>query len=142
MLIMLSHNHSFMSLVLYILIIVSLHMVLYHQLPLYQTTYTLLIQLYNVTSHFPKEYKYTLGEKTKTVSLDLLIGIYQANTVIGNQRYEKLTELRVYYETLNISIRIARDIRIMSLTQYADLSLLMDSIGKQLVARQKSTQTE
>lgn len=113
-------------------------MVLYHQLPLYQTTYKLLIQLYDIVKQFPKEHKYTLGEKIKTTALELLIGMYQANIVQDSERYEKISLLREWYEMLKIMIRISRDIRIVSLTQYADLSLLLDSVGKQLIGWQKS----
>lgn len=138
MLIMTLFNLSFMNLVLYILISQSLLMVLYHQLPLYQTTYKLLIQLYDIVKQFPKEHKYTLGEKIKTTALELLIGMYQANIVQDSERYEKISVLREWYEMLKIMIRISRDIRIVSLTQYADLSLLLDSVGKQLIGWQKS----
>ena len=60
-------------------------MALYDQLPVFKTSYDLLLKLYEMVSLLPKEHKYTLGEKLKTITLDLIIGIYQANSATSKQ---------------------------------------------------------
>ena len=105
-------------------------MALYDQLPVYKASYDLLIKLYQIAHDLPKEHKYTLGEKLKNYCLDLLIGIYQANIAVDKKSTIQL--LIQLIEQIKILVRVSRDIRIIGLQQYADISLLIDSISKQL----------
>lgn len=54
-------------------------MALFYELPVYKLGYDLLIAIYERTKLFTREYKYTLGEKLKNETLELLINIYKAN---------------------------------------------------------------
>ena len=54
-------------------------MALFSELPVYKLEYNLLIAIYGRTKLFTPEYKYTLGEKLKNETLELLINIYRAN---------------------------------------------------------------
>jgi hypothetical protein len=55
-------------------------MALYNDLPVYKSTYDLLIVIYKFTKDFTKEYKYTIGEKLKLETMELLTLIYKANS--------------------------------------------------------------
>ncbi len=105
-------------------------MALYDQLPVFKTSYDLLLKLYEMISLLPKEHKYTLGEKLKTIVLNLIIGIYQANTT--NNKQPIIAWLLQEIEMIKILIRVCRDIRIIAIPQYADISILVDSVAKQL----------
>ncbi len=52
----------------------------YDELPVYKATYDLLIGIFRFTKDFSREYKYTVGEKLKNETLDLIILIYRANS--------------------------------------------------------------
>ena len=54
-------------------------MALYTELPVYRDTYQLILQAFEYTKDFPKEYKYTLGQDMKRDALHLLRSIYRAN---------------------------------------------------------------
>ena len=54
-------------------------MALFSELAVYKTGYDCLLEIYNRTKNFPREYKFSLGEKMKEASLDLLIDVYKAN---------------------------------------------------------------
>jgi hypothetical protein len=68
-------------------------MALYNDLPVYKSTYDLLIVIYKFTKDFTKEYKYTIGEKLKLETMELLTLIYKANS--KRDKNEKLS-LRKY----------------------------------------------
>jgi hypothetical protein len=105
-------------------------MALYDQLPVYKTSYNLLIKLYQVVHELPKEHKFTLGEKLKNYCLDLVIGTYQANVALDKKSI--IQSLLQLIEQIKILVRVSRDIRIIGLQQYVDMSVLIDSIAKQL----------
>jgi hypothetical protein len=53
---------------------------LYDNLPIYKTSYDLLIKIFQIVRNFSKEYKYTLGEKLKNETIELIILIFKANS--------------------------------------------------------------
>ncbi len=111
-------------------------MALYDQLPVFKTSYELLILIYKIVKEFPKEHKNTLGEKLKTIILELVIGIYQANQ--ATDKFVIISSLRESVEMIKLLMRVGRDIRVISIKHYADSSLLIDSIAKQLIGWQRS----
>ncbi|USN56666.1 MAG: four helix bundle protein [Candidatus Peribacteria bacterium] len=82
--------------------------------------------------HFPKEYKYTLGEKFKHELLELMIAITHANTDQQNRK-DTLTQALQHAETIKLLWRIAKDLQLLSVKQYASVSTLMVCVSKQLV---------
>jgi len=53
---------------------------LHNELPVYKASYDLLIAIFEFSSHFNKEYKYTVGESLKKETIELLTLIYRANS--------------------------------------------------------------
>ena len=54
-------------------------MALYSDLPVYKSTYDLLVAIFSFTKDFNKEYKYTVGESLKKETIELLTLIYRAH---------------------------------------------------------------
>lgn len=54
-------------------------MALYCELLVYKLAYDMLLAIYDWTKLFTREHKYTLGEKLKNETLELLINIYKAS---------------------------------------------------------------
>ena len=48
----------------------------YQHLPIYKLTYDILLRIMQVTKDFPREYKYTLGQKLKDETTELIVLIY------------------------------------------------------------------
>jgi len=44
-------------------------MTYYNNLPVYRSSYNLLLDIYNLTKNFSREYKYTLGQKLKQTGI-------------------------------------------------------------------------
>ena len=105
-------------------------MALYYNLPVYKDTYQLIMLIYEVTRQFPREYKYSLGQDMKRDAMELVRSIYRANRSLEKKRF--LEEYLEQFELLKLEIRIAHDLRVLGLKNYADFSVLMDNIGKQV----------
>ena len=54
----------------------------FEHLPIYKQTYDLLLRIMTVTKNFPREYKYTLGQKLKDEVIELVVLIYRANSTM------------------------------------------------------------
>ena len=109
---------------------------LHYELPVFKDVYRLILKLFEYTKEFPREYKYTLGQDLKRDSLQLVRCIYRAN-----RTYEKRSHLEDFldiFELIKFEIRLCHDFKIISTKNYAELSGLLDSIGKQVVAWKKS----
>jgi len=49
---------------------------LYQELPVYKASYDLLIEIFQFTKDFSKDYKYTVGESLKKETIELLTLIF------------------------------------------------------------------
>ena len=100
---------------------------MYHQLPVYKDTYALVLLIYECTSHFSKEYKYTLKLDMKRDALALARCIYRANK--ATQKREHLEKFLDGFELLKMEIRLSTDMKLLPIKKNAAISLLMDGIG-------------
>ena len=105
-------------------------MALYYDLPVYRDTYQLLLRIFECTRNFPKEYKYTLGQDMKRDALQLVRSIYRANK--STDKKASLDTFLDEFELLKLEIRLCTDMKVLSFKKQAELSVLMDSIGKQI----------
>jgi hypothetical protein len=53
---------------------------LHNELPVYKASYDLLIEIFQFTKEFSKDYKYTVGESLKKETIELLTLIYRADS--------------------------------------------------------------
>ena len=113
-------------------------MALYYDLPVYRDTYKLILKILEITKDFPKEYKYTLGQDMKRDALQLVRSIYRANK--SAQKKELLENFLDEFELLKLEIRLCVDMKIVSFKKQAELTVLMDSIGKQVTGWRNASQ--
>ena len=113
-------------------------MALYYDLPVYRDTYKLILKIFEITKDFPKEYKYTLGQDMKRDALQLVRSIYRANK--SAQKKELLENFLDEFELLKLEIRLCVDMKIVSFKKQAELTVLMDSIGKQVTGWRNASQ--
>ena len=113
-------------------------MATYDQLPVYKTSYDLLLELFQCIKHCSREYKYTVGENVKTEVLLLVRSVFRANSV--RQRSRHIQTAREHIETVRIYVRLLKDLRQISTETLVSLNQKIESINKQLVAWQKSSQ--
>lgn len=113
-------------------------MTIYNQLPLYRDSYQLLLDIYQTTNKFSRDFKYTLGQDMKRDCLDMVRYLYNANTD-QSERKAHIDKFLASFETLKVEIRLCVDMNILSLNKLAHLSLLMDSIARQARGWRKSS---
>ena len=104
-------------------------MALYYDLPVYKDVYHLTLKIFEYTKDFPREYKFTIGQDMKRDAIQLVRSIYRAN-----KSKSKVVYLEAFlddFEILKLEIRLCTDMKILPLRKQTELSLLMDSIGKQ-----------
>jgi hypothetical protein len=107
-------------------------MALYYDLPVYQEVYALILELFNSTSHFSREYKYSLGQDIKRDGLSLVRSIYRANKNKDKRPY--LEAFLDDFELLKLELRLCSDLKLISQARHAVLSERMVRVGKQVTA--------
>ena len=105
-------------------------MALYYDLPVYRDTYKLILKIFEYTGHFPREYKFALGQDMKRDALQLVRSIYRANKADNKRAH--LETFADDFELLKLEIRLCADMKILPIKKQAELCLLMDGIGKQI----------
>jgi len=111
-------------------------MALYYDLPVFKDVYQLILKIFDYTKDFPREYKFTLGQDLKRDGINLVRSIYRAN-----KSKEKITYLEAFlddFELLKLELRLASDMKLLPLKKHAEMSMLMDRIGKQITAWRNS----
>ena len=111
-------------------------MAAYNQLPVYKAGYDLLLELFQLTHNFNREYKYTLGEKLKNEVTDLLTNIYKANKTFT--KHELIDKARVNLEIVRLYIRILKDLKQISQNRHVNINERIENISKQLAGWYKS----
>jgi len=107
-------------------------MALSEELPIYKDRYKMILLVFEYTKEFSREYKYTLGQDIKRDSIKLVRSIYRANRHADKRQY--LEEFLDNFEILKLEVRLCADMKLISIKHLAELSKMLDIIGKQATA--------
>jgi hypothetical protein len=105
-------------------------MALYYDLNVFKDVYKLILIVFEVTKDFPREYKYTLGQDMKRDAIQLVRSIYRANKAKDKKQY--LEAFLDDFEILKLELRLCTDMKILAIRRQAEISVLMDGIGRQI----------
>jgi hypothetical protein len=111
---------------------------LHNELPVYKASYDLLIEIFQFTKEFSKDYKYTVGESLKKETIELLTLIYRANS--RKDKQEVLQEARERIEVIRLFIRLMKDMKQINLKRFVEVNKVVENVSKQLAGWQKSMQ--
>ena len=114
-------------------------MALFSELPVYKLGYDLLISIYQRTGTFTREYKYTIGERLKSETLELLINIYKANKSKKETRGQYIEIARQHVEVVRLLTRIVKDLKVIGIKGFVALNVQVEALSKQLASWQKYT---
>ncbi len=81
-------------------------------------------------SHFPRQYKYTLGEKIQAEVIELIISIYKVNTT-KTSKVDFLKQMEEQIQLIYLLLRISHDMKLMPTEKYAGIVELADGIASQ-----------
>ncbi len=101
----------------------------YKHLPIYRLTYELLQRVMDSTKDFPREFKFTLGQKMKDEAIELVVLIYRANSTENKSIH--LDMLLERLQVLELLLRLCLDMKIMPTKKYAAIVEMTGSIGRQ-----------
>ena len=108
----------------------------YDQLPVFKATYDLLLRIFHLCRHWQRDIRHTLGENLKKELLSMEQLVYQANSTTDKVPY--ISQARLAMVNVKLQIRIAHDLKEVSLHQYASLAEQAEDISKQLAAWEKA----
>lgn len=114
-------------------------MALFSELPVYKLGYDLLIAIYERTKLFTREYKYTIGERLKNETLELLINIYKANKSKQDTRMQYIDDARQNLEVVRLLVRVIKDLKILGIKNFVALNVQVEELSKQLSSWHKYT---
>ena len=103
---------------------------IYENLPVYKATHDLLLYIFQLHRNFQREYRYTLGENIKTELVNLLLCIYKANS--EQEKSPILSRANEHVAAIKIQLRLLMDLKQISQKQYANATVQIESISKQL----------
>ncbi len=107
------------------------------ELRVYKASYDLLLYIYQISSNFSREFKYSIGEDIKKEVLEILINIYQANSSFSDRK-NNINLARNRIQKIIIYTRVLKDLKQVNLKKFIALSERIEMIDKQLNAWQKS----
>jgi hypothetical protein len=110
----------------------------YQHLPIYKGTYDLLMRISIATKNFPREQKFTLGQKLRDEVLELIVFIYRANSV--PDRSAHITAIVERIQVVEVMIRLAHDLRVLPRNHYVGLVEMTDSLARQAQGWLKSSE--
>lgn len=113
---------------------------LYQELPIYKSSYELLLGVFSLTKQFPREYRYSLWERLHSLCVDVIISIYQSNSD-KEKRKTLLAHIRTHIETIRLLVRVSKDMGILSLVSFIQISEKIENISKQVVWWEKTVNT-
>lgn len=103
-------------------------MALHHDLPIFKVTYDLALLASQVTRSFPRDAK-PHGATLRELCAEMINRIYRANS--ARDKRPHLGELLELTQTTELQFRLARDLRFISVGQYANAIEKTNQIGKQ-----------
>jgi four helix bundle protein len=97
---------------------------------IFQKTYDLIIWIFPMINRFPKKQRFVLGQQIENELLGIIKDIILANN--ERNKTEILKRISVRLDTLRILIRLAKDLKFLSIKQYGNAAVKMNEIGKLL----------
>ena len=102
------------------------------QLLIFQKIYELVLWLYPVINRIPKSHRLVLGRHLEEVGILLLILVINANKKNGKERIVLQDKMSDGLDCLRILVRLLKDLKIISIKQYALGSEKNNEIGRML----------
>ena len=107
-------------------------MATYDNLPVYKTSYDMLLKLFKKANHLSRHSRFTIGEQIKNATNDMMMCLYRANKSF-EKRKGRIGEAREKVETIRVMLRILKDLKQLSLKKFININENIESVSKQLV---------
>ncbi|PLX21396.1 four helix bundle protein [Candidatus Parcubacteria bacterium] len=108
----------------------------YDHLPVYKTSYDLLLFVFQITKDMNREYKYTLGQEIKKETVEMISYIYRANSRMDKK--DLIGKSIENIEVIKLYFRLLKDLKQINLKKMVYITEKIESISKQLNAWQRA----
>lgn len=82
------------------------------------------------TKDFPRDFKYSLGDKIRNECIELVVFIYKANSM-RQKREDHLQQILERVQVIELMLRLAKDLRLFNVAAFSEIVLLTDSLARQ-----------
>lgn len=100
--------------------------------PLFAKTYDLLVYLLPAAEKFPRSQRVVLGRRISEISLGFLDLLIQARKTSAKKRGVLLRQADVELDRLRYTVRLCRDLELLTQKQYRYASGLLAEVGRLL----------
>lgn len=108
------------------------------ELPVYKSSYLLLLYSFKLIKNLTREYKYTIGEKIKNEMIDLLMNVYIANKVKNREvKLEKVENAILNIEVIRLLFRLLLDLHEISIKEHVKVNVDIENVRRQLIGWEK-----
>ncbi len=108
--------------------------------PIFPKTYDLVVWLMERTMHFPKSQRFVLAKRIQDTVLDFQERLIEARKTPLPRRSSVLQQADVELEKLRLYLRLALEMKLLSLGQYEHVSHMVVEVDKLLGAWQRGIQ--
>ncbi|MBI5408248.1 MAG: diversity-generating retroelement protein Avd [Nitrospirae bacterium] len=98
------------------------------EIPAVTKLYDIILWLIPQVEKFPRDYKFTLGDRIVNNLLDSLELLIEA--AYSKEKYHLLRKLNLQLEKLRFLIRLSKDLKVMSIKKYAYIPGEINELGK------------
>ena len=98
----------------------------------------MLLLVYEFSNPLSRDYKYTIGERLKSETLELLLLVFKSSTADDKNKKAFILEAIDKIELVRLLLRVLKELKQLSLKRYAQISVLTENISKQLTGWKKS----
>ena len=89
--------------------------------------YDLILYMFPILDKFPRKQKFVLSQQIENCMIDIQKLIIQANK--SRHKIPHLFQIDVELEKLRLLIRLAKDLRFLSIKRYGNISKMTNEIG-------------
>lgn len=112
-----------------------------HQTPLFRAIYKLYVAWHVRCETIPKKDRFTIGQKTENLLLDMLtLTVTAYHTKNPSLKRDILSRTNISLECVKITIRLAKDVKALEQRWYIDYEGRLQEIGKMLGGWMRQTQ--
>lgn len=104
----------------------------HEQIDIYKSSFDLLLLLHRLVANFPRECRYTLGEKIVNGTTKLIVYIFKANRAKLQKRYDFLEAMYDLLQEIIIYVRLSSEMKYVPKNEYAKIVQMHTGIEKQL----------
>ncbi len=97
---------------------------------IYQKTYDFILWFYPIVNRFPQKQRFVLGQQIQNELIEIVKAIAEANQT--RNKLEDLKRISVRLDAIRVLVRLAKDLRFLSVAQYGLAAEKLNEIGKLL----------